>query len=580
MGTYVTDTGFQKKTLTEIKAEIEADFQGVFGNDIDLSAEGAFGQLIGILSKRDADLWDGMEEIYTSRNPSEATGTSLDNISAETGVVRIDATQTLVEDVQLFGSEGTVVAAGKQIKQTTDPLLYSLLSVVTITKTAARHVQLEPDTPSGGGGEVYTVTIDATPYTYTALAGDTKADVINALVSAITTGAFNGTASNISDTYLKVEYITTDFSITWTTTLTLYLLASGGDFEADEEGPYTAPANTLVEIATPVTNWDSVNNPVAGITGRDVETDDELRIRRAQTFLAGNATDVAIQSALLNEVTGVTSVTVTSNRKTVSNSNKIVFDADFVTGNSIQFVINNIVVTSVPFNTDQETTMQDAITQIEADVPNSTALLDDVDANDRTLVVTVSNITLLESSAIVTGGASQPTAISFFCDQSGRPVHSFEAVVSGGTDADIANEIWVTQPSGIQSYGNVTEVIQDSEGNNQSISFSRPVDVYAHVKVKRDLYAEETYPTNGDQAIKDAIVEWSLTEFIPGKDLIRQRISIPVYSVPGIDSIEISIDLTPNPGDTPSYVLTDLPVTSRQIAVFDQSRITVEVLTP
>lgn len=588
MGIFVTVSGFIKKTLTEIKGEFENAYKGIFGNDIDLDSRGPIGQEIGMLSKSFADMWDGAEEIYTARNPDDATGTSLDEISAQTGVIRIAATETKVEYVLLYGDNGTLISAGKQTRKSTEELTYSLLSDVTISKTAALEVRLEPDAPSPGGGESYTVTINATPYNYVAMAGDTVADVIDELILLIDAGTWAGTASNEDDTYLLLVGDDVDgdgvsdisFGVDWTSTLTLFELASGGTFVADEAGENTLPANTLTVIVTPVTGWDRVNNPKAGETGTDAETDDELRIRRALTFLAGNATDDAIQAALLNKVSGVQTATVTSNRSLESNIVKVVFDTDFIIGNIITFTINCTTVTPVPFNTDQTTTMNNIKTQIETDIPNSSVEISTEDANTRTLLISISNVTRLALFLSVSGGASQPLWTNEWVNDNGIPSKSFEAVVEGGLDDDIAQEIWETQPSGISSFGNTTVIIQDSEGRDQTIRFSRAISRYIHVKVKRDFYIEEDYPSNGDDLIKESIVNWSLVGFNTGVDVIRQRIGDPVYQVSGVGDIEISIDVTDNPGDTPTYALDNIPISARELAVFDVSRIVVEALTP
>jgi len=482
MSIFVTATGFQKKTLPELKTEYEALFQGVFGSNIDLGAEGSFGQIIGILSKRDADIWDGAEEIYNSRDPGQATGTSLDNIAAETGVTRLPATGTIIENVALFGTESTVVAAGKKAKQSTSDLTYSLRTAVTITKAAARHVELEPNISfPASGGETFTVTIDATPYTYVAIAADTKKIVLDALVALIIAGSWAGTPSNENDTTLKLLYATTDFNVLWTATFDLDLLGSGGDFDADETGANTVPINTLTVISTPVTGWDSVNNPVAGTQGRALETDAELRIRRDSAYLTGNATDEAIRSKILQNVSGVTSATVTSNRT------------------------------------------------------NTT-------------------------------------------DASGRPPKSFEAVVEGGDNDDLASEIWTTMPSGIEPYGNTTVVVADSQGNNQSIKFSRPETMYVWITVKRNFNSEESYPTNGDDTIKANIVAWAAANLDPGIDLIRQRLNTPIYDVPGIGDIEITLDYSISIGHSPVYSEQNVPVTIRQLASVAVSRIIVAIL--
>lgn len=479
MGTYVTDTGFQKRTLAEIKLDLEGDFQQVFGDDIDLDAEGVFGQLIGLLAKREANLWDLAEEIYQSRDPSGATGISLDNLSAEIGVTRIAAGATTVSGVLIYGTDGTAVPVTFQARQPGGTVDYQINSGITIDDATARDVLLAPATPSGGGGEVYTVTIDSVPYSYTALPGDTEATVVNDLVSQITGGAWGGTASNESDK-LRLQRFSVDFSLVFTATLTLEQLASAGDFTATTTGANALPANTLTEIVTPEPGVDAVTNPSAGSTGRAEETDAELRIRRDQTLLAGLSTEEAIRTQLLNRVENIQQASVGSNRT-------------------------------------------------------------------------------------LTG------------DGDGRPPKSLEAVVEGGTDEDIGQVIWESAPGGIEIFGSTLVVVVDSEGNNQNVYFSRPTAVYIHVNIVGTLYSEEEYPTDGDDAVKAAIVAWAATNQGIGVDVIRQRLNIPIYSIPGIGPITVEIDGTPNPGDSPTFAEQDVAIASREFASFDTSRIFVSI---
>ena len=51
----LTSAGFEAKTLADIQAEIEADFKASFGASIDVTAQSVFGQLIGIISEREAE---------------------------------------------------------------------------------------------------------------------------------------------------------------------------------------------------------------------------------------------------------------------------------------------------------------------------------------------------------------------------------------------------------------------------------------------------------------------------------------------------------------------------------------------
>src|SRR5690554_3269440 len=47
-----------------------------------------------------------------------------------------------------------------------------------------------------------------------------------------------------------------------------------------ETGPIQAQAGTITSIDTPITGWDAVSNPQAGILGRTEESDTDLRARR------------------------------------------------------------------------------------------------------------------------------------------------------------------------------------------------------------------------------------------------------------------------------------------------------------
>jgi uncharacterized phage protein gp47/JayE len=475
MGIFIDENGFHKKTYEQLKTEWEGRFQSIFGDDIDLDSSGAFGQLVGIFAKHDADLWDGAEEIYNSRDPNSAEGLSLDKIAAETGIIRQSATETIVYNVLLYGTEGTLVEAGKEARQSSgdySDMSYILQENVTITKTDAREITLTIQSPSDA--ETFTITIDSFDYSYVADVGsDTAETVAEELKTAIEDDSFTGTVTRDSAT-LTIQEVSTQndaFNIDWTSNIDLDSLASGGTFEAETAGAIPLSAGTLDTIVTTVSGWDSVNNPNSGVTGRDTENDIDFRIRRVRTLFSGNATDDAIVRAISNNVSGITQVSITSNRSEVT-------------------------------------------------------------------------------------------------DSEGIPPHAFEVVVDGGTDSDIAQQIWETQPSGIQSFGNTSETVVDSEGEEQTIYFSRPVAQYIHVRVSRDFYDEESYPDDGDNLIKQYIVDWSLNNQAIGKDVIRQRLSIPIYEVDGIENILIEIAATDDPGDSPVYAEDNIPITVREYASF------------
>jgi len=479
MGTYVTDDGLQKKTLDEIKTVRETLFKAVFGEDIDLSAEGPFGQIIGIESQAEANLWDALEEIYLSRDPDQATGVSLTKIARETGTERQDAEPTFVNDVILYGDDLTTVSTGKQVYRNTDPdtnpVTFSLIEDVLIALTNAKEIQLV--IPSDiVVSEDYTVTIDSTPYTHTAAGGEDKDDVIDALVVLIdaVTG-FN--ASNLGE-ILLISSTGSFFNVSYSSNMDTEKLGSVGDFQADEPGATAVPENSLTKILTPVTGWDSVNNPSAGVTGSEEESDIALRNRRIEELTSGKGTDQAIKNAVSN--------------------------------------VENVIGTSIVSNRTDST------------------------------------------------------------DSGGRPPHSFEVVVSGGDVDEIAQAIFDNMPSGIQNFGNSSGTAFDEDSNSYTINFSRPTTTYIWVRVSRDFNTEESYPVDGDQSIKDAILEYASIFIGVGTDIIRQRLSTPVYTVQGIGDIVIELAETATPGGTPVYAEANITIDASVFPEFADSRITVQ----
>ena len=174
------------------------------------------------------------------------------------------------------------------------------------------------------------------------------------------------------------------------------------------------------------------------------------------------------------------------------------------------------------------------------------------------------------------------TAVTLFSnrtdavDSSGRLPHSFETIVAGGTDDDVAKMIWDCMPAGIQPVGNKTVVIQDSTGRNQTIQFSRPSNIYIWLQISLTLYSEEKFPVDGVQQVKNNIIAYSLSEYQAGVDVIFQRLLSPVYAVPGIGSADILTGKSDSLSTPPaSYSRSNIAIASNEIAVFNANIIAI-----
>ena len=250
----------------------------------------------------------------------------------------------------------------------------------------------------------------------------------------------------------------------------------------------------------------------------------------------------------------------------------IVLNQDLVPGNTITIVFNTIqTLPVVTFATSHLDTME-AIAIVLANQPQIASAVVGGVAN-RTITVSVKEATEVAITTFsVSGGASQATAVL----KGGRLAKSFEAVIEGGSDADVANKIWTTKPAGIQTFGNTSFTITDSQGEQQIINFSRPAPIYIWVAVALTLYPEETFPPNGQDLVADAINSYGNSLGI-GVDVLLQRVLAQIFTVSGIASGVMQIAATNDPGDSPLYGTADIPIQENEIAVFDLSRITVTV---
>lgn len=82
----------------------------------------------------------------------------------------------------------------------------------------------------------------------------------------------------------------------------------------------------------------------------------------------------------------------------------------------------------------------------------------------------------------------------------GLPPHSVEAIVSGGTDADIALAIWQAVGVGTDTYGNISSTIIDEEGNPQAVRWTRPIPKSIYV-VGTVYYDASKWPATGAPAL-------------------------------------------------------------------------------
>jgi len=127
----LTPAGFERKRLTDIKADIESRLKSVFGDNIDLTPESGFGQFVGIESEAQSDQWESQENVYNSQYPSTSQGSQLSNVVMYNGIERQEATNSTVTGT-LTGVEGTLISTGSLASVTGTGDLFETLEDITI----------------------------------------------------------------------------------------------------------------------------------------------------------------------------------------------------------------------------------------------------------------------------------------------------------------------------------------------------------------------------------------------------------------------------------------------------------------
>lgn len=107
----VTESGFNRKSFTEIKESLEERAKTLFGNDVDLSKTSPLMKLINSSALELARMWDSAELIYSSAYIDQASGINLERIAKLVGVQRQTATFS-VGEATFYGDNDVKVPKG------------------------------------------------------------------------------------------------------------------------------------------------------------------------------------------------------------------------------------------------------------------------------------------------------------------------------------------------------------------------------------------------------------------------------------------------------------------------------------
>lgn len=154
---------------------------------------------------------------------------------------------------------------------------------------------------------------------------------------------------------------------------------------------------------------------------------------------------------------------------------------------------------------------------------------------------------------------------------------SIRILVKGGDKQEIAQTVWDYKAATVATYGEIPIIVLDSQNNEQVVNLSEFKPVYIYVQVEYERYAEEDFPVDGEDAIKDVVVSYG-ESLEPAADVIQGRIESQLYrNITGLGNVTVSIAATEFPDDpVGAYSSTvSIPISTLEEANFDLTRVTV-----
>lgn len=152
-------------------------------------------------------------------------------------------------------------------------------------------------------------------------------------------------------------------------------------------------------------------------------------------------------------------------------------------------------------------------------------------SNIDAVIAAVSKVSNVESVTCIENDSS-------IIDSYGLSPHSFEVIVDGGDNINIAQAIYSRKPAGIQSYGSVEQTVVDSQGQSKVIRFSRPVRVYTYVKFILETNSE--WDSEQEAQIKLIAIAY-VNALGNGKDVYAWKIAALLKDVVGLENVQVLI---------------------------------------
>jgi uncharacterized phage protein gp47/JayE len=582
----LSSTGLNIKRQADIKTELEEVWQATFGKSINLDARSINGQLIGILSEREAKIWELIEQVYNSQYPDTSEGVPLDNVAAITGTERKSSTKS-TGIATLIGIAGTTVPAGSimSVIGNEDSRFVTDVDALILPGTNEQQTITFLQTPTSGSFRLqYNGTEITDPILYSEGASEIEAalEALDGIDSCTVTGTWgagfvvefegqNGLSPQpdlevVSNLLLATEIGTIEVDTTTIDGKYFLMQESAGSvafwMDVDDSGTTipagAAAADRAVEITTIVTG-DTVSQiatKVAAALQADAAISSASAVAEDITWTAaaaGALTDAADGDTGWNFATttqgrdaGEITPTVTETVAGVYPKADVAITAEEF--GAVQAPAGSLTVIETPVSGWESVT-----NELDIDVGQEVETDQELKVRRRDEIAIAGKATLPAIRAAIIA-LNEVTAVVIFqnkssvTDSDDRPPHSLDIVVENGDEDEIAETIFEVVGAGIETIGDISKVVVDSQGFNQVQKFSRPDDVPIYCEVDLTVDTNE-FPVNGTELVQEAILEYGDGLNIGEDVIVYVQLISSFADVPGILDVAIRIGTAPIPAD-------------------------------
>lgn len=155
-------------------------------------------------------------------------------------------------------------------------------------------------------------------------------------------------------------------------------------------------------------------------------------------------------------------------------------------------------------------------------------------------------------------------------DSNGLPMKSFEYIVDGGDEDQIAQVIFNNKPAGTRAFGTKEKVIKDSEGVVHSICFTpaQQINIGIEISIETKETQSETWKSTISKALKSKFddiqcIGMNIKDYNYYTVLTQYQEIIDIYSIKFYDI------------NNPNKKYTTYPIKNKQIAKLDVKNITI-----